>query len=226
MKLRIKFSKTGVLKYIGHLDLMRYFQKAFRRTDINVKYSGGFSPHMIMSFAQALGVGVESEGEYFDVEIIDGQDVSLIKDKLNEQMAEGIVVKNVTVLPDNAGNAMASVAAASYEIDFFEGKNPVNPAVIEEFKQKEELYFVKTTKSGEHSINIKDFVFTIDYSEKGFYFTADASSSGNLKPKFLVETLLALAKENPEDYPFHILRKDLFLRNKDNELVPLDCVEA
>ena len=63
MKLRVKFSKTGVLKYIGHLDTMRYFQKAFRRTDIRVKYSAGFSPHMIMSFAQALGVGVESLGE-------------------------------------------------------------------------------------------------------------------------------------------------------------------
>ena len=83
MKVRFKFSKHGVLKYIGHLDLMRYFQKAFRRTDIDVLYSKGFSPHMIMSFAQPLGVGVESDGEYFDVEVSDEEDISAVVSKLN-----------------------------------------------------------------------------------------------------------------------------------------------
>ncbi|MCQ2520505.1 MAG: TIGR03936 family radical SAM-associated protein [Lachnospiraceae bacterium] len=224
MKLRIKFSKIGVLKYIGHLDLMRYFQKAFRRTDIRVKYSTGFSPHMIMSFAQALGVGVESEGEYFDVEVEDGQDVSLMKDKLNAQMAEGITVLEVTVLPEKAGNAMASVAAATYEIEFVDG-NPLNEEVISKFKTLDDIPFTKTTKTGEHTFNIKDFVYEIDYLNKGFSFCCDCSSAGNLKPKFLVDTLLNMMELNPEDYLFHILRKDLFLRNSKGELVPLNCVE-
>lgn len=224
MKLRIKFSKIGVLKYIGHLDLMRYFQKAFRRTDIRVKYSTGFSPHMIMSFAQALGVGVESEGEYFDVEVEDGQDVSLMRDKLNAQMAEGITVLEVTVLPEKAGNAMASVAAATYEIEFING-NPLNEEVISKFKALDDIPFTKTTKTGEHTFNIKDFVYDIDYLNKGFSFCCDCSSAGNLKPKFLVDTLLNMMELNPEDYLFHILRKDLFLRNSKGELVPLNCVE-
>lgn len=224
MKLRIKFSKIGVLKYIGHLDLMRYFQKAFRRTDIRVKYSTGFSPHMIMSFAQALGVGVESEGEYFDVEVEDGQDVSLMKDKLNAQMAEGITVLEVTVLPEKAGNSMASVAAATYEIEFING-NPLNEEVISKFKSLDDIPFTKTTKTGEHTFNIKDFVYDIDYLNKGFSFCCDCSSAGNLKPKFLVDTLLNMMELNPEDYLFHILRKDLFLRNSKGELVPLNCVE-
>ena len=51
MKVRIKFSKEGSLKFIGHLDTMRYFQKALRRAKLPVAYSEGFSPHIIMSFA-------------------------------------------------------------------------------------------------------------------------------------------------------------------------------
>lgn len=223
MKLRIKFSKIGVLKYIGHLDLMRYFQKAFRRTDIRVKYSTGFSPHMIMSFAQALGVGVESEGEYFDVEVEDGQDVGLMKAKLNEQMAEGVEVLEVTVLPDNAGNAMASVAAASYEISFLNA-NPIKPQVIDEFVASEVIEFTKTTKTGDHTFNIKDFVFDIAYMDKGFSFTCDCSSAGNLKPKFLVDTLLKMSGLNADEYPFHIMRKDLMLRKEDGSLASLNCV--
>nr|MCR5283710.1 TIGR03936 family radical SAM-associated protein [Lachnospiraceae bacterium] len=51
-KLRLKFSKYAHMIFIGHLDLMRYFQKAMRRANVDISYSAGFSPHQIMSFAQ------------------------------------------------------------------------------------------------------------------------------------------------------------------------------
>ena len=69
MKARIKFKKYGALRFIGHLDVMRFFQKAIRRAHIPIAYTGGYSPHMIMSFANPLGIGITSEGEYFDIEL-------------------------------------------------------------------------------------------------------------------------------------------------------------
>ena len=57
MKIRIKFRKYGTMKFIGHLDVMRYFQKAIRRADVDVCYMED-SPHQIMSFAAPLGVGI------------------------------------------------------------------------------------------------------------------------------------------------------------------------
>ena len=57
------------MKFIGHLDMMRYFQKAVRRAKIDIRYSEGYSPHQIMSFAAPLGVGITSDGEYFDIVI-------------------------------------------------------------------------------------------------------------------------------------------------------------
>ena len=71
MKIRIKFRKYGTMKFIGHLDVMRYFQKAIRRAEVNIRYSEGFSPHQIMSFAAPLGVGITSKGEYVDIEVLD-----------------------------------------------------------------------------------------------------------------------------------------------------------
>ena len=68
MKIRIKFAKTGVMKFVGHLDVMRYFQKAIRRAELPIAYSEGFSPRMLLSsFASPLGVGISSTGEYFDM---------------------------------------------------------------------------------------------------------------------------------------------------------------
>ena len=68
MKARIKFRKYGSLRFIGHLDVMRFFQKVMRRADIPIAFSGGYSPHMIMSFANPLGIGLTSDGEYFDID--------------------------------------------------------------------------------------------------------------------------------------------------------------
>ena len=61
MKARIKFRKYGSLRFIGHLDVMRFFQKVMRRADIPIAFSGGYSPHMIMSFANPLGIGLTSD---------------------------------------------------------------------------------------------------------------------------------------------------------------------
>ena len=61
MKLRIKFKKYGPVRFIGHLDVMRFFQKANRRAELDVAYTGGFSPHQIMSFAAPFGRGTDQQ---------------------------------------------------------------------------------------------------------------------------------------------------------------------
>lgn len=94
MKLRVKFSKHGVLRFIGHLDVMRYFQKAIRRAGIDIAYSAGFSPHQIMSFAAPLGVGLESNGEYMDIEVHSLTSSKEFVDALNAQMVEGISARS------------------------------------------------------------------------------------------------------------------------------------
>ncbi len=224
MTVRIKFSKHGVLKYIGHLDLMRFFQKAFRRTDINVVYSKGFSPHMIMSFAQPLGVGLESDGEYFDVEIDDKENLSLIKDKLNEQMVDGVKILDVVLLPRDAKNAMASVKACGYNL-VFDNDNPVNEALLDLFNQTEYVPAVKETKTQSIEFNLKDFVFDVKLIDaKTLYILVDASSSGNLKPKFFMEFLCRLAGQNSSNFPFHIFRTETF-RESSGKLVPLGCFD-
>ena len=92
MKARIKFRKYGIMRFIGHLDVMRYFQKAMRRADIPIAFTGGYSPHMIMSFAQPLGIGITSDGEYLDIELTESISSEAAVGRLNQVMAEGIDV--------------------------------------------------------------------------------------------------------------------------------------
>lgn len=113
MKIRVKFSKHGAMKFIGHLDIMRYFQKAIRRAEIPIVFTEGFSPHMVMSFASPLGVGIESEGEYMDIEIKEPLSTEEAVRRLDAVMSEGMRILDFRQIPEEkASNAMALVAAA------------------------------------------------------------------------------------------------------------------
>ena len=124
MKVRIRFKKEGVMKYIGHLDVMRYFQKLLRRSDIPVAYSQGLSPHQIMSFAMPLSTGLESDGEYVDIEITERMTSKEAIERMNSNNVEGIRILSFKELPTGAKNAMASISAADYEVSFREGYRP------------------------------------------------------------------------------------------------------
>ena len=118
MMVRVKFAKYGPLRFTGHLDVLRFFQKAIRRAGLDVVYTHGFNPHQVMSFAAPLGVGLCSVGEYMDVEIASSDGAEDFKKRLQEACPYGIDILSVKMLPEKAGNAMASVAAATYAVAF------------------------------------------------------------------------------------------------------------
>ena len=157
LKVRVKFAKEGAMKFIGHLDIMRYFQKAVKRANLDVAFSEGFSPHMIMSFASPLGVGITSTGEYFDMELKSATTSSDMVKRLNDAMAEGMKILSIRQVEDGkASKAMSLVAAADYRLKFHEtAKLPENwKEKLEEFKAQKEIVILKKTKKSEKEIKI------------------------------------------------------------------------
>lgn len=179
MKIRIKFQKQGNVRFIGHLDVMRYFQKVMRRAEVDIRYSEGFSPHQIMSFASPLSVGLISHGEYVDIEVNSaGTSADMVR-RLNEVSAEGLEVLSFKELPDTAKNAMSQVAAADYTFWFKEGFEPEDGSSIEEFFEKfltfcksETIPFVKQTKKGERTVDLRPLICEVKLSERKDYIPA------------------------------------------------------
>ncbi len=234
--LRVKFSKRGALKFIGHLDVMRYFQKCIRRAGIDVAYSAGFSPHQIMSFASPLGVGLESIGEYMDIEVNSYTTPEEVKDKLNENSVPEIRILKVSELPENAGNAMASVRAASYEVTFSDEYMPESWKDINRkeawnrYYQRDTIFYTKETKKSVREINLKEGIYSLEYieSDNKLILTVDASSAGNIKPGQIVEVFIR-EELNDADYDIdrlklalHILRTEMY--TGDVQLIPLSEV--
>ncbi len=190
MKVRIRFSKTGALVYIGHLDVMRYFQKLFRRANIPVAYSEGFSPHQILSFTPPLPLGMESMGEYADVELTDSVSTKAAIEALAAQSVPEINIMSFKEIPPECQNAMASVEAARYTVDCIDASIPVRE-LIEKFMAKDEAFITKKTKKSEKTINIRPLVYELKYDKQlnTMEMLISSGSTDNLKPEYVLEGL-------------------------------------
>ncbi|WP_343209062.1 TIGR03936 family radical SAM-associated protein [Anaerolentibacter hominis] len=160
MKARLKFTKTGSMKFIGHLDVMRYFQKALRRCDFPVAYSQGFSPHQMISFAAPLGVGLTSDGEYMDLTLTEwpGSTEEILQ-RLNGEMNEEIRVTGFVRIPDDAKPSMALVCAADYLVSLKEGELRDFEKSFAEFMAQKEIMVRKKTKRSEVLMDIRPFIY-------------------------------------------------------------------
>lgn len=195
MKIRIKFAKQGVMRFIGHLDIMRYFQKAMRRAHIDIAFTEGFSPHMIMSFAAPLGVGLTSDGEYMDIEIRSAISSADAVRQLNEVMAEGMKVLSFRKIEEGkAGKAMSLVAAADYTVSFRPGYVPEGnwQEKLKKFAEKEEISVLKKTKKSETEADIRPLIYQLSVEGEQIHMTLATGSAANLKPELVMS---AFAKE-------------------------------
>ena len=192
MKIRCKFQKTDHLKFIGHLDVMRTFQKIMRRANLDIQYSAGFSPHQKMTFATPLGLGAVSTGEYMDVELGSCPSKQELIDRINAVSVPELAVLDASLLPDDAKNAMSLIAAADYEVRFREGKGPEDAARffddLVRFYGAPEIVVTKSTKKNQVEVDLKKQIRKLKAENGVLFMQVDTGSASNLKPELVLST--------------------------------------
>ena len=228
MKTRMRF-----VKFIGHLDCMRFFQKAIRRAKLDVAYSKGYSPHQLMSFASPLGVGVTSDGEYIDVEFYSLPDLSLpeLVTYLNQFMTDEIFVTDIEIMPDGFKNSMSLLIAADYMV--VEKEAGVFPENWQEkwlsFMEQQEIVIEKKTKKSVKEVDIKPHILAWDFSMDAFakkngenYGTLHCDYEGNslfmrltnIKPELVMQAFYAFCENELEPYSYQIHRMQMIFKKK------------
>lgn len=231
MRLRIKFSKTGPMRYISHLDIMRFFQKALRRAGADVSLSEGFSPHLLMSFALPLSLGMTSIGEYFDVEVNSVGSTQELMDELNRQMCGGCEILSIKSIPqDKANKCMTQVAAADYTVIVTGPDESVWKPDEESIKEKidaflaqPEIVVLKKTKKGEKDADIKPQIYSFGYEGGCFKMRVGAGSVNHVRCDSVMEGFFKFAGIFNEMLSFDIRRDDLLLET-DKGFEPLDSI--
>ena len=212
MKVRIKFSKHGCMKFIGHLDVMRYFQKLNRRAGVDVAFSEGYSPHQKMSFAQPLSVGSESNGEYFDMELKSAVSSADLIERMNACQAEGIWVEDAVLLPEKSENAMASVYAADYTVHFRKGNEcPFDLSeAIAEFNAADTYMITKETKRSTRELDLKEFVYELHIDDDAVFMRLSAGSGTNVKPALLLSDMYEKRGFTLSPFALMITREEIY----------------
>ena len=116
MRLRLRFAKLGKVRWISHRDLARCCERAFRRAELPVAYSGGFSPRPKVSFGLALPTGGESTAEYFDIQLLTEIDVDALPARVSAGLPVGIDVLAAIPIDDRAGSLQQEVVACRWEL--------------------------------------------------------------------------------------------------------------
>ncbi|MCR5501647.1 MAG: TIGR03936 family radical SAM-associated protein [Lachnospiraceae bacterium] len=223
---RIKFTKEGPVKYTGHLDVMRFFQRVIRRAALPVAFSGGYSPHPVMSFAYPLSLGFTSTGEYFDVAFTEEVPEDEILRRMNEESNCFFRILAVKRMPQGTRNCMSSVFASEYEVTFRDHvKLPSGwERTYLSFCEREHIPVRKPKKKGGGflEIDLKEFLY--DYGipegrERTIRFVINSGSSDNVKPEFFTHCFLEDAGIEEGEFPFRVHRTEIYENTgKDGEI--------
>lgn len=202
MKIRMSFEKN--VRYISHLELMRTIQRILKRSGLPLKYSEGFNPHIILSIAVPIPVGVCGKKEFADFEIKEDLDPKFILKSLKDASDNAI---KPTGLFFDCKKSFNSVMFASYEIDIISDEADR----IIEFLNQNEINTEKKAKGKIKIINLKEYIHELDFikTENGLKIKCllSCGNEKNLNPMLIRKALL---KENISLEAFNATRLSIY----------------
>lgn len=196
---RIKYAKGNEIKYISHLDFQRSFHRLLNRAGIDVAFSQGFNPHLKVSYAMAMPVGMTSEGEYLDVELVAPMDGEKLKALLNEQSPKGLEILAVKILEEPV-KSLASVITegilkVEVPVEDHVTENKIRE-VIREILKKDTLELTRKNKKGKLvTKNIRSYIKKLELdrisSNKAHLdMVLSMGSIDNLNPQLLLDYII------------------------------------
>lgn len=209
-RVRVFFSRKGYIRFISHLDLMRAFERALRRSGLPLRMTGGFNPRPRISFPLALAVGWEAEREVMEFEL----DLWVPPDeagrRLQEQMPNGLEILESNLVK---GADSAQVAEAEYRVEPFDDEltERLTESAVEDFLARETFEVERIRKKKLKSVDIRQYVRAMRLKDGTLYVTMSVSPSGTTRPE---EVLLGLGFDKNEIAGgFKVVRIGVKLKN-------------
>lgn len=193
MRALIRFGKQPRLRFISHLDLQRFFQRAVNRTGLPIAYTQGFNPHPVMSFGSALALGWTSEYEIIDIKLSAPMGRKRTEDAVRAALPEDLPVLEVRMVDDKHPAPMALVQMSDYRVRLEGDTSGAVIAQIPAFMAKADVPAVKKTKSGEKEINARPLVIAMEPLPDGFSTRLMLTERESIKPDLLVALLAEMA---------------------------------
>lgn len=203
LRLRVRFGKQDDMALVGHLDLMRVFDRAVRRAKLPVSFSGGFNPQPRISVANALALGATSNSEIVDFELTRIIDIDTFQRDLSSALPNGIPIYDVVQLDLKSKSASQLLETAEYlitvrvdrEVTSSEWQDWINA-----IKEAEEIWTQHKTKKGKiKNVNLRERLFELELVETA---KVETSQNNAVKLRYLGACRNDGTLLRPEQIPF------------------------
>ncbi len=192
-KYRITFRKTGPLRHLGHLEIVRMFIRAFRRAELEMCYSKGFHPMPKISFYSALPVGTASLEEVLDIELMVQEDADAIQEKLNSQLPEEMAV--IRAVKVAASEKKPQLKESRFLISAF--GIPLEKDFVSQFLKSEKFPVVKMDKNGEQDMDARPLVSSLSLvADDKIEMSIKNTAGRGLRPIEIVKAIFRLKDED------------------------------
>ncbi len=202
MEVRMSFQKTGMAKFISHLDTVRCITRAMKRANVPVWFTEGFNPHAFLTFAMPLSLGFESLCETVDFRLMEKVDLKKLANQINDALPVDITVKEIYVYETSPND----IRWAEYKIVF---NNPDELLLenAEKVLSADEIMVLKKAKKGrnkvEKEVNIKEHIKSFELEDNnGKLVLKTVLSSGtsvNINPMLLIGALTKNTETDEQD---------------------------
>lgn len=157
-RIRVWFRKGERLRYISHLDVLRFWERAIRRAGLPLSYSQGFTPHPRLAFASPLPLGFVGEAEIVDVTLDERVELEAFRERVAAQTSEDLPLLAVTEVSAGAPAPQSCLAWADYRVDV-PGLDPVEAALtVAEFLARREMPWIDVRREKARAIDLRDGV--------------------------------------------------------------------
>ena len=225
----LKFTKQGGIRFISHLDLLRVFQRTFRRSGIKLAYSNGFNPHAKIGFAMPVSLGFESRGDYLEFETEIDYDPQHTVNRLNDSNPPGITALDCRKLKETGKTAAAAALRYAEYTAEYRGEQEIRRMISEAilpFLAQESIVSIKYSKKKRKNIEteIRPNIHSLSViDEKKFILTMmlGAGNRGSLNPQVLMKELYTFCGLDYEESDWLYTRREMYLADEKNHILPL-----
>ena len=228
MIVRMKYSKTVAGRFLSHLDLLRTFERVFRRACLPLAFSEGFNPHPKISYGSALAVGVTSDGEYLDVEFTEELSLNDMMKRLLAVLPPGLQVLELQRLDTRVKSLTAVINMARYRVEValrHAYTQDQIDEVIGRIMSEPELVISRDRKKDRIEIDIKKGIYALRgfVTDRKLLFEMElqTGSDGNVRPEEIVELIKKFGNIDMEEY-LRIHRQGLYIRDNTHFRSPME----
>lgn len=193
MKMIVVFEKGERLRLIGHLDLMRAMQRALRRSDLPLRYSQGFNPHILLNFAAPLSLGMPGKREIMEVPLSREVSEKIFMEKLSAALPPDLPLLSARAVDENHPAPMAQLTAAMYTAQMDQAPEGLKDAITPYIQQKE-IPAVRKTKTGLKPCDLRPMIYDLSLQGNTLRMTLALCEKATCKPDLLLSSLFDFAQ--------------------------------